>query len=82
MPVLMFKVSTAKSPHKRDAKGLEEALRKGVEGAGGRLVCFHSGRSGVAYSIVEGPNDNDGLLAVLSVVVAIAGEVISLLTGD
>ena len=81
MPILMFKVSTAKSPHKRDAKGLEEALRKGVEGAGGQLLCLHSG-GGVAYGIVEGPHDYDGVLAVLSVVTAIAGEVISLLTGD
>ena len=82
MPVLMFKVSTAKSPHKRDAKGMEEALRKGVEGAGGRLVCLHSGGGGVAYGIVEGPHDYDAVLAVLGVIAAVAGEVISLLTGD
>jgi hypothetical protein len=81
MPVLMFKVSTAKAPHERDAKRLEEELRKGVEGAGGRLVCLHSG-GGVAYGIVEGPHDNDALLGVLSVIVAVVGEVISLLTGD
>ena len=78
----LFKVSTAKSTHKRDAKGLQDALRKGVEGAGGRLVCLHSGGGGVAYGIVEGPHDSDGVLAVLSVIAAIAGEVISLLTGD
>ena len=82
MPVLMFKVSTAKSPHERDAERLEEELRKGVEGAGGRLVCLHSGGGGVAYGIVEGPHDNDALLGVLSVIVAVVGEVISLLTGD
>ena len=82
MPVLMFKVSTAKSPHKRDAKGMEEALRKDVEGAGGRLVCLHSGGGGVAYGIVEGPHDYDAVLAVLGVIAAVAGEVISLLTGD
>jgi len=82
MPVLMFKVSTAKSPHQRDAKGLEEALRDGVEGAGGRLVCLHSGGGGVAYGVVEGPHDYDALLAVLGVITAIAGEVVSLLTGD
>jgi len=81
MPVLMFKVSTAKSPHKRDAKGLEEALRMGVKDAGGRLVCLHSGGS-VAYGIVEGPHDYDALLTVLSVIAAVAGDVISLLTGD
>jgi hypothetical protein len=77
----MFKVSTAKSPHKQDAKSLEQELRKGVEGTGGRLVCLHSG-GGVAYGIVEGPHDYDGVLAVLSVIAAVAGEVISLLTGD
>ena len=82
MPVLMFKVSTAKSPHKEDAKRMEEALRAGVEDAGGRLVCLHSAPGGVAYGIVEGPHDYDGVLAVLSVVAAVAGEVISLLTGD
>jgi hypothetical protein len=82
MPVLMFKVSTAKSPHKEDGKRLEEALRTGVADAGGRLVCLHSGGGGVAYGIVEGPHDYDGVLAVLSVVAAVAGEVISLLTGD
>ena len=81
MPVLMFKVSTAKSPHKRDAKALEESLRKGVEGAGGRLICLHSG-GGVAYGIVEGPHDYDAVLAVLGVIAAVAGEIISLLTGD
>jgi hypothetical protein len=82
MPVLMFKVTTAKAPHVRDAKGLEEELRKRVEGAGGRLVCLHSGGGGVAYGIVEGPHDKDALLGVLSVIVAVVGEVISLLTGD
>jgi hypothetical protein len=61
---------------------LEEELRKGVEGAGGRLLCLHSGGSGVAYGIVEGEHDYDALLAVLSVIAAIAGEVISLVTGD
>jgi hypothetical protein len=83
MPVLMFKASTAKSPHKRDAKELEEALRDGVEGAGGRLVCLHTG-DGVAYGVVEspGPHDYDALLNVLSVIAAVVGEVISLLTGD
>jgi hypothetical protein len=82
MPVLMFKVSTAKSPHNKDAKQLEEAVRSGVEDAGGRLVCLHAGGGAVAYGIVEGPHDFDGVLSVLSVVVAVAGEVISLLTGD
>ena len=82
MPVVMFKASTEKSPHKRDAKALEEHLRKGVEGAGGRLVCLHTGSGGVAYGIVEGPHDYDGVLAVLSVIVAVVGEVISLVTGD
>jgi hypothetical protein len=81
MPVVMFKGSTAKSPDKRNAKELEEALRKGVEGAGGRVVCVHSSGS-VAYGIIEGPHDYDGLLTVLSVVAEIVGEVISLLTGD
>jgi hypothetical protein len=28
-----------------------------VEGAGGRLVCLHSGGGGVAYGVVEGPHD-------------------------
>jgi len=78
----MFKVSTAKSPNKRDAKELEQELRKGVEGAGGRLVCLHPGSGGVAYGIVEGQHDYDALLAVLSIIVAIAGDVISVLTGD
>ena len=82
MPVLMFKVATAKSPHKHDGKKLEEALRIGVEDSGGRLVCLHSGGGGVAYGIVEGPRDFDGVVAVLSVIAAVAGEVISLLTGD
>ena len=82
MPVLMFKVSTENSPHKQDAKGLEKALRDGVEDAGGRLVCLHSGGGGVAYGIVEGPHDFDGVLAVVSVIAAVAGEIISLLTGD
>jgi hypothetical protein len=59
-----------------------EALRDGVEGAGGRLVCLHSSGGGVAYGVVEGPHDYDALLAVLGVITAIAGEVISLLTGD
>ena len=54
MPVLMFKVATAKSPHKQDGKKPEEALRIGVEDSGGRLVCLHSGGGGVAYGIVEG----------------------------
>lgn len=82
MPVLMFKVSTAKSPHGHDVKELEEEVRKGVEGAGGRLVCLHSGSGSVAYGIVEGQHDYDALLAVLSVIVAIAGEVVSVLTGE
>ncbi len=82
MPVVMFKVSTAKSQHERDAKELEQALREGVKGAGGRLVCLHSGGGGVAYGIVEGPHDYDAVLAVLSVIAAVAGEIISLLTGD
>jgi hypothetical protein len=84
MPVLMFKASTSKSPHERNAKELEEALREGVEGAGGRLVCLHSGGGGVAYGVVEGPggHDYDVLVAVLSVIAEIAGEVISWVTGD
>ena len=57
MPVLMFKVSTERSPHKSDSKEMEDKLRRGVEGKGGRLVCLHSGGGGVAYGIVEGPND-------------------------
>ena len=81
MPVLMFKGSTSKSPHKRNAKELEEALREGEEGAGGRLVCLHTGE-GVAYGVIEGPHDYDALLNVLSVIAAVVGEVISLLTGD
>ena len=84
MPVLMFKVSTARSPHRRDAKQLEEEIRKGVEGAGGQLVCLHSGGGGVAYGVVEGPggHDYDTLVAVLTVIAEIAGEVISWVTGD
>src|SRR5579859_6123171 len=61
MPVIMFKVSTEKSPHKHDAKELEKALRAGVDDAGGKLVCLHSGGGGVAYGIVEGPHDYDGV---------------------
>lgn len=82
MPVIMFKVSREKSPHKHDAKELEKVLRAGVEDAGGKLVCLHAGGGGVAYGIVEGPHDYDGVLTVLSVIAAIAGEVISLLTGE
>ena len=84
MPVLMFKVSTAKSGHRRDAKQWEEELRKGVERAGGQLVCLHSGGGGVAYGVVEDPggHDYDTVVAVLSVIAEIAGEVISWVTGD
>ena len=52
-----------------------------MEGAGGRLVCLHTGE-GVAYGVIEGPHDYDALLNVLSVIAAVVGEVISLLTGD
>jgi len=80
MPIVMFKVSTSNSPHKRKPKGLEEFLNEAAERGGGRLVALHSG-GGVAYGIVEGLHDNDALLAFLSVVAAV-GEVITSLTSD
>jgi hypothetical protein len=81
MPILMLKVSAAKSPHKGDPKGLEEFLRDAAERGGGRLVCVHSGGGGnVAYGIVEGPHDYDGLLTILSVVAAVVEVLISVVT--
>jgi hypothetical protein len=79
MPIVMFKVSTAKSPHK--GKGHEEFLKDAAERAGGKLVCLHSGGGGVAYGIVEGLHDYDAVSAFLSVVAAVA-EVVSALIPD
>ena len=82
MPIVMFKVSTANSPHKRNPKGLEEFLSEAAERGGGRLVALHvGGGGGVAYGIVEGSHDYDGLLAFLSAVAAVV-EVITSLTTD
>ena len=79
MAIVMFKVSTSNSPHKRKPKGLEEFLNDAAERAGGRLVCYSGVGGGVAYGIVEGLHDNDAVLTFLSIVAAVAEVITSLI---
>ena len=76
MPVLEFKVSKAKSPHK--GKKLEAFIGDAAKQAGGRLVCFHSG-GGVAYGIVEYPGTPQPVTPVLDILLAIGAALISLI---
>ena len=61
----------------RSSKNSAKAWR---EQAVGSCACTPAAAWPTAF--VEGPHDYDGVLAVLSVIAAVAGEVISLLTGD